>query len=52
MHGRLLLRTVVILLCSVAPAASMARENIVTLETRLDEMVDRDGMARFPAPER
>jgi len=51
MHGRLLLRTVVILLCSVAPAASMARENIVTLETLLDEMVDRDGMARFPAPE-
>jgi len=51
MHGRLLMVSVVILMYPVAPVASVARENIVTLETLLDEMVDRDAMARFPAPE-
>jgi len=35
------------LLCSIGSA----QESVVTLETLLDEMVDRDGMARFPAPE-
>ncbi len=42
---------VAILLCFGTHAVGLAREGVVTLETLLDEMVDRDGMARFPAPE-
>ena len=50
MYGRFLTR-VVVMLCLGTPAVGLAQESVVTLETLLDEMVDRDGIARFPAPE-
>jgi hypothetical protein len=43
--------TAIVIVYLWAPVAGMAQEGVVTLETLLDEMVDRDGMARFPAPE-
>ncbi|MHC4353137.1 MAG: DUF2961 domain-containing protein, partial [Planctomycetota bacterium] len=45
------LMTAIVIVYLWAPVAGMAQEGVVTLETLLDEMVDRDGMARFPAPE-
>ena len=51
MYGRLPMTAVAMLLCLGVPEVALAQEGVVSLETLLDEMVDRDGMARFPAPE-
>lgn len=50
MRKRLLIATIV-LHCLLVLVAGPARASLVTFETLLDEMVDRDGIARFPAPE-
>jgi len=51
MYKRLLMMNVIMLLCLWAPVTNSAQESVVTLETLLNEMVDRDWMAQFPSPE-
>ena len=46
-----LLMTTIVLHCLFVPVAGAARANVITLETLLGEMVDRDRIARFPLPE-
>ncbi|MBL7188037.1 MAG: DUF2961 domain-containing protein [Phycisphaerae bacterium] len=46
-----LLMTTIMLHCLLAPVARAARARVITLETLLDEMVDRDQIARFPVPQ-
>lgn len=41
----------VIFLCLLTPMTASAQESTITLETLLNEMVDRDRLARFPATE-
>ncbi len=51
MCKKLLATSIIVLLCLWAPAARSARAGVVTFGTLLDEMVDRDRIARFPTPE-
>ena len=43
--------SVVMFLCLWSPITNSSQESAVTLETLLDEMVDRGRLARFPSPE-
>ncbi len=40
--------SVVMFLCLLTPMTASAQESTVTLETLLNEMVDRDQLTRFP----
>lgn len=51
MCRRLLMTGIMMVLCLWVPVTNSAQESIVTLETLLNEMVDRDKMAMFPSPE-
>lgn len=51
MCRRLLMTGIMMLLCLWVPVTNSAQESVVTLETLLNEMVDRDQMAMFPSPE-
>ncbi|MHC4596912.1 MAG: hypothetical protein ACYS19_18440 [Planctomycetota bacterium] len=51
MCRKLLITGIMMVLCLWVPVTNSAQESLVTLETLLSEMVDRDQMAMFPSPE-
>lgn len=51
MCRRLLMTGIIMVLCLRVSVTNSAQESVVTLETLLNEMVDRDQMAMFPSPE-
>ncbi len=51
MRDKLLMMNVMVILCLFASMACPAQEAVITLETLLNEMTDRDRVARFPDPE-